>query len=142
LKRTGRAPLGRLVAIAALALSASCQLFQDLDSAPYRLFDAGVEGGTCDPDSSVGCAAAQLCQSANDCMPGQVCCAALTTKNGTNVSCVASAAVCASMGSLAVQLCATDDECGTGGSCTTQTCSVAGMAATLKACSVVPFCQH
>jgi hypothetical protein len=126
----------------ALAFPAGCALFQDLDSAPYSLAEAGVEGGACAPDAAADCAPVPaLCQSAADCTPGQVCCAALAPQSGATVSCVANAAACTSMGNLAVQLCATAAECGNGGPCTTQSCSSAGKTVSLAACSTIPFCQ-
>jgi hypothetical protein len=125
----------------ALALSTGCALFQDLDSTPYSLVDAGSEAGVCGADGA--CATGSMaCKSAIDCSPGQVCCASLNPQTGANVSCVDGVAACTGMGSIAVQLCAATPECGNGGPCTTQTCVFGNSTLTLEACSPVPFCQQ
>jgi hypothetical protein len=130
-----------LLFAAALAFSAGCALFQDLDSSPYRLVDAGSDAGACGADGSCP-TGSTACQSATDCSSGQVCCASLNPQTGATVSCVDGVAACTGMGSLAVQLCTTDMECPNDGPCTKQTCAFGGSSISLEACSTVPFCQQ
>jgi hypothetical protein len=140
LKRPQCVQAGRFLLFAtSLAFSAGCALFQDLDSAPYRLVDAGSDAGACGADGACG-AGSTACHSSDDCSPGQVCCASLNPQTGATVSCVDGVAACTGMGSLAVQLCATSTECGNGGPCTMQTCAFNGSSISLTACSTVPFC--
>jgi hypothetical protein len=141
LKRPQPLQMGRFLLFAtALAFSAGCALFQNLDSGPYRLADAGSDAGACGADGAcdIGSTA---CQSSADCSPGQVCCASLNPQTGATVSCVDGVAACTGMGSLAVQLCAMAAECGNGGPCKTQTCAFGGASISLAACSPVPFCE-
>lgn len=141
MRRTHSFPEGRfLLFAAALALSAGCALFQDLDGSPYRLADAGSDAAACGADGACP-TGSTACQSQADCGPGQVCCASLNPQTGATVSCVDGVAGCTGMGSLAVQLCHSATECGNGGSCTMQTCAFNGSSTTLEACSTVPFCE-
>jgi hypothetical protein len=139
LKRAQLRPDGRFLLFAtALAFSAGCALFQNLDSGPYRLADAGSDAAACGVDGAcdIGSTA---CQSTDDCGPGQACCASLNPQSGFTVMCVDSVGACTGMGRDAVQLCAKAAECG-GSPCMMQTCTFNGASISISACSSVPFC--
>jgi hypothetical protein len=141
LRRSQSFPEVRFLLFAtALAFCAGCALFQDLDGSAYRLADAGSDAGACGADGACP-TGSTACQSADNCSPGQVCCASLNPQTGATVSCVDGVAGCTSMGSLAVQLCHAATECGNGGPCMTQTCAFGGSTVSLEACSTVPFCE-
>jgi hypothetical protein len=135
LTRSGSRPSLRWSALTAgaLVLVASCALFQDLDSSPYHLADAGSEGGACVADSgktslAIGCDP--------PCSGGDFCC---VTPAGTGMPTTACmpAAQCGSE-SLSVALC-NGCECPSGTTCTTQTCSFTGPVP-VNACGMIPTC--
>ncbi len=127
--------LWTLLAVAPTALAVGCALFQNLDSSPYRLVDAGVDCG-----ADAECPAFDL-TCTDVCSSDQVCCVTVPAKGSPTKLCTASSA-CASTagGGLSFAFCSTSADC-TSASCVPQTCTIGELTVRINACGQVPTCS-
>jgi hypothetical protein len=125
-----------LLAAGAAVLATGCALFQDLDSSPYQLVDAGgVDCGAdvaC-PKLSLGCT--PPCPS-----DAPVCCVTVPSKGPPVPTCTATSSACTTaQGGLSVALCTQSSDCSSG-TCVSQTCTFGGIQGTVQACGTVATC--
>jgi hypothetical protein len=123
------------LAAAATVLLGACAIFQDLDSSPYTLVDAGSEGGACVPDSgntslAIGC---------NPPCSGDDFCCVTPSATGMPTTACKPGAQCGAE-SLSIALC-NACECPIGTTCASQTCTFSGFPFEVKACGSIPSCS-
>jgi hypothetical protein len=127
-----------LLAVAAFVssavLAAACALFYDLGTKGYSVSGEGGAGlEDCGADAT--CPALSLgCVSAENCDAGMICCLIIGGQSSAQSKC--SVGPCA--GLLPVQLCKASEECSEGGTCISQTCTLAGNSVGLEACGQLP----
>jgi hypothetical protein len=110
---------GWVVAAWAMAGGAGCQLFMNLDVSGYDAAPTG-DGAACGGDGAACVSIA--CIASSDCDGGQICCLGIAPTGPLSAIAACQAGPC---GPTSIQLCRTDAECGSAGSCSP--CTVGGV---------------
>jgi hypothetical protein len=124
-----------LLAAAATLLATRCALFQDLDSSPYQLVEAGVA----DCGADVACPKLSLSCDPACASDEPVCCVTVPSTGPPVPTCKATSSACTSpQGGLSVALCTQNSDCTSPTQCVSQTCQ--GLQGTIQSCGIIPTC--